>query len=94
MTKTCEVVIEPGRRVYSLSFVFIKVGCATAVDWYNVVTDICIQYFIDHLAVIGLERKSKFVKANLENRSTTEDELCRGTGSSEEWRKGVEITFS
>ncbi|KAL5510088.1 hypothetical protein EMCRGX_G005564 [Ephydatia muelleri] len=29
-----------------------EVGYATAVDWYNFVTDKCIQYFIDHPAVI------------------------------------------
>ena len=41
------------KGIYSLSFLFLKVGCATAVDWYNFVRDICIQYFIDHPAVIG-----------------------------------------
>eukprot|EP00731_Ephydatia_muelleri_P032933 Em0024g477a len=31
----------------------VKVASATAVDWYNFIRDICIQYFIDHPAVIG-----------------------------------------
>ena len=34
-------------------FSFFKVASATAVDWYNFLRDICIQYFIDHPAVIG-----------------------------------------
>eukprot|EP00731_Ephydatia_muelleri_P008685 Em0004g1023a len=29
------------------------VGSATSVDWYNFIRDICIQYFIDHPAVLG-----------------------------------------
>ncbi|KAL5502706.1 hypothetical protein EMCRGX_G009521 [Ephydatia muelleri] len=31
----------------------VQVASATAVDWYNFIRDICIQYFIDHPAVIG-----------------------------------------
>eukprot|EP00731_Ephydatia_muelleri_P008965 Em0004g1303a len=31
----------------------VKVGSATAVDWYNFIRDICIQFFIDHPAVVG-----------------------------------------
>eukprot|EP00731_Ephydatia_muelleri_P003668 Em0001g3668a len=31
----------------------VKVGSATAVDWYNYIRDICIQFFIDHPAVVG-----------------------------------------
>ena len=37
----------------SLFFNFFKVGSATSVDWYNFIRHICIQYFIDHPAVIG-----------------------------------------
>eukprot|EP00731_Ephydatia_muelleri_P037590 Em0514g6a len=31
----------------------VKVASATAVDWYNFIRDICIQYFIDHPVIGG-----------------------------------------
>eukprot|EP00731_Ephydatia_muelleri_P039177 Em1181g1a len=62
----------------------LKVGSATAVDWYNFKRDICIQYFIDHPAVIGGPGKEV----------ETEDAPWRVTGSLEGWREEAEIAFS
>ena len=42
-----------GKGINLLSSQFFKVGSATSVDWYNFIRDICIQYFINHPAVIG-----------------------------------------
>ena len=32
---------------------FKQVAAQTVVDWYNIIRDICAQYFIDHPAIIG-----------------------------------------
>ena len=44
---------EAREGAYLLFSFFFKVGSATAVDWYNFIRDICIQFFIDHPAVVG-----------------------------------------
>ena len=63
---------------------FFKVASATAVDWYSFLRDICIQYFIDHPAVIGGPGKeveideSKFGKRKYNKGRAVE----RGSGDS------------
>ena len=88
--KVTETYWEGWEKLSSLLF---KVTSATSVDWYNFIRDICIQYFIDHLAVIGGPGKEVEIDESKFG-NTTEDELRRGTGSLEGWREEAEIAFS